>query len=305
MKTYKNIYKKVCSLENLKLAYEKARRGKSHKDYVISFEENLEKELNKLKEELENFTYEPHELKRFVVRDPKTRTIHASAFRDRVVYHALVNVIEPIFEKIFIYDSYASRKNKGTHNAVLRFDKFIRKVSFNGKLVNSAVDNNMVIGYILKADIKKYFENVNHEILLHIIKKKIKDENIIWLINKILNNYEMKKQGIGMPLGNLTSQFFANVYLNELDYFVKHELKAKYYIRYVDDFVVLHEDKNTLRHFKNKINAYLKTLKLELHTDKSKIMPLRNGLTFLGYRIFYHYKLLRRSNLRKFQKSSE
>ena len=303
MKTYNNLYAELCSFKNLELAYRKAKKKKSKKPYVIEFEKNLQQELKDLKCELESLTYKPRPLKRFVVRDPKTRTIHSSSFRDRVVYHALVNILEPIFERIFIHDSYASRKNKGTHNAIARFDKFKRGVSRNGALVKDGFDNNLVKGYVLKADIKRYFDNVDHEILLRIVKRKIIDEKVIWLINRILANFDSKLPGKGMPLGNLTSQFFANVYLNQLDYFVKHKLKAKYYLRYVDDFVILNSNKEILEEFKEKIIKYLKNLKLELHSDKSKIIALRNGITFLGYRIFYHYKLLRKSNLRKFKEN--
>ncbi len=302
MKTCKNLYEKICSIENLELAFKKARKGKTKMPYVKAFENNLEEEIQKLHEELSTFTYKPLPLKRFIVREPKTRTIHASAFRDRVVYHAIVNILEPIFEKIFIHDSYASRKNKGTHKAVERLDKFIRKISRNGKLVKNNYNKNNITGYALKADIRHYFQTVDHEVLLYIIKRKIKDENVIWLIKQILNNFDAEIKGKGMPLGNLTSQFFANVYLNKLDYFVKHKLKAKYYIRYVDDFVILHSNKEILEEYKEKINIYLKALKLELHPDKSKIIPLKNGITFLGYRIFYHHKLLRKSNLRKFKR---
>ena len=300
MKTYKKLYADLCSLENLELAFRKARKRKSKKPYVIEFEKNLQQELKDLKYELESLTYKPRPLKRFIVRDPKTRTIHSSAFRDRVVYHALVNILEPIFEKTFIHDSYASRINKGTHNAITRFDKFKREVSNNGMLVKDAFDDNLIKGYVLKADIKRYFETVDHEILLKIVKRKIRDEKVIWLINQILVNFDSEVNGKGMPLGNLTSQFFANVYLNELDYFVKHKLKAKYYLRYVDDFVILHSNKEILQEFEEKICNYLKNLKLELHPYKSKITKLRDGVTLLGYRIFYHYKLLRKSNLRKF-----
>ncbi len=286
------------------MSFKKAKKGKTNKEYVIKFEENLNEELKQLQEELRNLTYKPRKLNRFVIRDPKTRTIHSSDFRDRVVYHALVNVLEPIFEKIFIYDSYANRKNKGTHNAILRFDQFKREVSNNGKLVNNAFDNNLIIGYVLKADIKKYFETVIHEILLNIIGEKIKDKKVIWLIEQILNNYYIKRKG--MPLGNLTSQFFANIYLNKFDYFVKHNLKAKYYIRYVDDFVILHKNMKVLEHCKEEIEKYLKNkLKLELHPDKSKIMPLSDGIIFLGYKIFYYYKLLKKSNKRKFEREFE
>ncbi len=302
MKTYNNLYDSICTLENLEEAYEKAKKGKSGKLYVIQFKINLEEELKKLKEELETLTYKPRHLKRFIVRDPKTRTIHASEFRDRVVYHALVNVIGPIFEKTFIYDSYASIINKGTLKAVLRFYQFVRKVTNNGKLIENAFDNNNIVGYALKADIKHYFRTVAHEVLLNILRRKIADEKVIWLIEQILNNYDFEVPGKGMPLGNLTSQFFANVYLNELDYFVKHQLKIKYYLRYVDDFIILHRDMKVLEDYKNKINDYLiNNLKIELHPDKSKILPLRNGLNLVGYRNFYHHKLLRKSNIRKFR----
>ncbi len=303
MKSYKNLYTKLCSLENLELAFKKARKNKSFMPYVIKFEKNLEEELKRLHEELISLTYKPLKLKRFIVRDPKTRTIHSSVFRDRVVYHAIVNILEPIFDKTFIYDSYASRKNKGTHKAVQRFDKFKRKVSRNGKLVKNYFNKNNIIGYVLKSDIKHYFNPVDHEMLLKIIARKIKDESIVWLIKQILDNFNTSIKGKGMPLGNLTSQFFANVYLNELDQFIKHKLKAEYYIRYVDDFVILHENKEVLEAYKNKIIKYLMNLRLELHPNKSNILSLKNGIIFLGYRIFYHYKLLKKSNLRKFTRS--
>ncbi len=303
MKTYSNLYKELCSLENLELAFNKAKKRKSRKNYVKEFEDNLEKELLLLHKELTTYIYEPRPLKRFIIRDPKTRTIHASDFRDRVVHHALVNTLNPIFEPTFIYDSYASRKNKGTHKAIERFDSFKRKITNNGRLVKNPHDNNSVIGYALKADIRHYFDTVNHEILLNILKRKIKDENVMWLIKKILDNFDAKIEGRGMPLGNLTSQFFANIYLNKLDYFVKHRLKTKYYLRYVDDFVILHDNLKILEEYKEKIEEYLKNLGLELHPDKSKILTLKAGVTALGYRNFYCYKLLRISNKRKFEKT--
>ncbi len=304
MKTYKNLYERLCSIENLNLAYQKARKEKSKSFSVIEFEKNLNVEIRKLYNELITYTYRPIPLRRFVIRDPKTRVIHASAFRDRIVHHALINIIGPIFEKIFIYDSYASRIDKGTHNAVTRFDYFKRRVSKNGKIVRSGggANGNSVEGYVLKCDIKHYFETVDHEILVNLIRKKIKDEKVIWLIRQILNNFDDSTEGKGMPLGNYTSQFFANVYLNELDYFVKHILKAKYYIRYVDDFVILHKRKKILEIYKDRVNRYLKCLELELHPEKSKTIPLRNGVSFLGYRIFYHHKMLRKRNMSSFQK---
>jgi retron-type reverse transcriptase len=297
MKTYKNIYKQIYAYDNLYKAYRKARLGKSKKDYVIIFEKNLEANLISLHRDLAFKTYHPVKLKRFIVRDPKTRVIHSSIFRDRIVHHAIINVIQPIYEKIFIYDSFASRKNKGSHNAVSRFEYFVKKMS-KGKLIKDSYNNNSIVGYCLKADVRKYFAKINHEVLINILRKKIDDEDFIDLIKLILENYEET----GVPLGNYTSQFFGNVYLNYLDYFVKHRLKAEFYIRYVDDFIILHRDKKVLEEYKSKIEKYLTFLKLELHPDKTEIHALRNGITFLGYRIFYHYKLLTKRNIRHFTK---
>ncbi len=302
MKTYRALYPILCSQENLQRAFKKARRGKTKKWYVLEFENNLEQEINALHCELKEKIYQPAPLKQFIIRDPKTREIHASAFRDRVAYHAIVNVLEPIYEKKFIYDSYASRKEKGTHKSIERYDSFQLRVSKNGQLINKPDTNNNIVGYALKADIRHYFASVDHEVLLSILRRTIKDEHVVWLIKKILDNFETEINGKGMPLGNLTSQFFANVYLNELDYFVKHHLRAKYYLRYVDDFVILHQNKKTVESYHERIICFLKSLNLELHPDKTKIIPLRNGLTFLGYRNFHYHRLLRKSNVRTYKK---
>ena len=288
MKTYNNLYNKICSYDNLILAYKKTRKGKSKKDYVINYSRNLKDNLLQLRNNLLFHSYNPKKLETFIIRDPKTRKISKSSFEDRIVHHAIVNILEPIYEKIFIYDSYANRKNKGTLEALKRFDIFKRKVSKNNKM----------ICYVLKADIKHYFETIDHNVLLSIIKKKITCNRTIWLIKKILNNYQ-GDNNVGMPLGNLTSQFFANVYLNELDYFIKHELEIKFYIRYVDDFVIFNISKNKLILFKKQVNNFLKEkLNIGLHQDKSKIILIEKGISFLGFRIFYHYKLLKKFNRR-------
>ncbi len=283
-------------MENLMLAFRKARKGKSQKPYVKEFEADLENNLLKLKSEMENFTYKPFPMKTFVIRDPKTRMISAPHFRDRMVHHALCNIIEPIFDRSFIHDSYASRKGKGTHAAIRRFDEFKRKVSCNGRSINGAKDDNMIIGYVLKADIKHYFASVDHETMLKIIRKKITDEKAMTLMRIILYSYG--HNGKGMPIGSLTSQLFANIYLNELDYFMKHNVKAKFYIRYMDDFVILHKSREILEKTKEQISEYLLALKIELHKEKTKIYPLYCGVNFLGYRIFYHHKLLKKANIR-------
>jgi len=308
MKTYNNLYPEIYNLSNLLLAWRKARKGKTKKSYVIRFEKDLIKNLLKLQKELIEQTYYPLPLKTFILRDPKTRKISKPDFRDRIIHHALFRVIELIFDKTFIYDSCANRKGKGNLFALKRFYQFIKKISGNGIIIkNKFNDKNFVYGFCLKADIKHYFQEVNHEILIEIIRKKVKDEKVIWLIKQILGNIligdeKLEKENKGMPLGNLTSQFFANVYLNELDYFVKHKLKSKYYIRYVDDFVILHSSKSQLKIWKQKIKEFLiKELKIELHPDKSRIISLSKGIDFVGFRNFYYFKLLRKRNIDNMQ----
>lgn len=291
-----NVYEELCSYKNLETAFNRARRGKTLKRYVIEFEEKLKENLLQLRNELLMQTYNPQPLKTFILRDPKTRKISKSAFKDRVVHHAICNIIEPVFDKRFIHDSFANRLRKGTLNAIKRFDYFKRKVS----------KNNTIKCYVLKADIKSYFDTVNHKILLQILSKKIKDERVIWLIRKILANHKGEYHNKGMPLGNLTSQFFANVYLNELDQFIKHKLRAKYYIRYVDDFVMFHQSRKVLQEYKEEIDCFLRdNLDLRLHPDKSQVLKLEKGISFLGFRVFYHHKLLVKKNMRKFEKKME
>lgn len=289
------LYSTLCAYENLLGAYQKARQGKTKKLYVLKFKKDLDKNIKQLQTELIEQIYQPKPLKTFIIRDPKTRKISKSKFRDRVIHHALINVIGEIFEKTFIYDSHANQIGKGTLKAIERFEIFKRKVS----------KNNTRDCYVLKADIKHYFEEVDHNILISIVQRKVKDEKIIWLIKQILSNNADSLGGRttkGMPLGNHTSQFFANLYLNELDQFVKHELKAKYYIRYVDDFVILSYSTKKLQEYMDKINMFLKEeLILELHPDKSKILNLNQGIQFLGFKIFPNHKIPRKTNLRKFQ----
>ncbi len=304
MKTYRKLYTKFCSYENLYLAYKKARKGKIKKPYVIEFERNLHENLLKLQKELMEKTYKPQPIVTVIIRDPKTRKIGKADFRDRVVHHALINILQPIFEPLFVYDNYASRKNKGHHKALKRFDYFMRKVAHNGKKLKGIKDNNYVQGYALKADISKYFESVDHEVLLKIIGEKVKDENVLWLVQQILTyNSNSSIKGRGMPLGNYTSQFFANVYLNKLDYFIKHTLRVKYYLRYVDDFVILHKDKERLERYKKYIDEYLHTLGLRLHPTKSRVIPLHEGIPLLGFRIFYYYRLIKESGIRQIKRN--
>ncbi|MEK6855720.1 MAG: reverse transcriptase/maturase family protein [Nanoarchaeota archaeon] len=277
---------------NLFIALRKAKKDKTGREDVIEFCKDSEKNLLDLHYELTNKTYKPRPLNTFVLRDPKTRVISKSDFRDRIVHHALINVIKPFLEKLFIYDSCANQMRKGTTFALKRFRKFQRKVTQNFSQG----------AFCFKADIKHYFQEIDHEILINILRKKIADEEVIWLIKQILNNQtNISEEGgervKGMPLGNYTSQFFANVYLNELDYFVKHTLKVKYYIRYVDDFVIFHKSEKQLKVWKKQIEGFLKeNLKIELHPNKSRVISLSRGVDFVGFRNFNHRRLLRKRN---------
>lgn len=284
MKTHKNLFQEVCKYENLHNAYLKARKGKNNAAEVLKFTYNLEIELFKLQHELENHTYKTGKYRHFIVFDPKKRKISALPFRDRIVHHAVCSVIEPIFEGCFIYDSYACRTGKGTHAGANRIQKFIRDTSSDY--------------YALKCDVSKYFPSVDHEILKQIIREKIADKKLLQLLDGIIDSAEK-----GIPIGNLTSQLFANIYLNELDKYVKDKLKIKYYIRYMDDFVILHESKQCMHEAKEKIRLFLASMRLTLHPKKANVFPITLGIDFLGYRIFRTHRLVRKSTVKRFQKN--
>ncbi|MDP2910203.1 MAG: reverse transcriptase/maturase family protein, partial [bacterium] len=195
----------------------------------------------------------------------------------------------PIFDNSFIFDSYSCRMNKGTHRAINRLNYFARKAN----------KNNAKTIYILKLDIKKFFDSIDHNILLFLIKKKIKDKNVIWLIETIINSFSTEPSK-GIPLGNITSQLFANIYLNELDYYIKHNLRIKYYIRYCDDFVIIDDNEENLECLILKISEFLNNnLKLSLHPDKIIIKKYHQGIDFLGYVSFPRHKILRTKTKRR------
>lgn len=193
MKTYNNLYPKIYNLGNIFTAWRKARKDKTKKFSVLEFEKDTIKNLLQLNEELKSGTYKPKPLKTFILRDPKTRKISKSDFRDRIVHHTIVNILEPIYEKIFIYDSCANRKGKGTLFALKRFEKFVKRISKNGK-IKGAINKNQVKGYCLKADIKHYFQEIDHNILLKIIQKKITDKKIFSLIGKIIRTQTEERE---------------------------------------------------------------------------------------------------------------
>jgi len=273
-------------MRNLNKSYLKARKGKNSSEEVLTFTFNLETELIKLQEQLINENYKTGEYRHFIIFEPKERKISALPFRDRVVHHAICSIISPIFEKRFIYDSYACRKKKGTHEGVKRIQNFVRK---SGEYF-----------YVLKCDISKYFQSVNKERLKDIIKQKIADEKLLRLINHIIDSSDE-----GIPIGNLTSQLFANVYLNSLDEYIKYELRVRFYIRYMDDFLIIKESKKELHKIKEQIKLFLISLRLTLHPKKTNVFPIILGIDGLGYKIFKDYKLARKSTVKRFIKNSK
>jgi len=286
MKTYKNLYPKIYDFENLHLAYLKARRCKRYRHDVLRFSANLEDNLIDIQNHLIWKTYRTGRYRFFTVYEPKERLIASLSFRDRVVHHALHNIIEPIFERSMIHDSYACRKEMGVLSGVQRTTRFLRDSTRRWGRV-----------YCLKGDVKKYFPSVHHETLKQIIRKRIACPDTLEMIDRIIDS---TGEEVGMPIGNLTSQLFANVYLSELDHFVKEECGVKYYIRYMDDFVILYDDKRVLKNLLEDVEYYLRVaLRLRLN-DKTQIFPVGpRPIDFLGYRIFPEYRLLRKGNLRR------
>jgi len=304
--SYQKIYK----------AYLDCRENKRSTINALNFEWEQERNLFELQEELQNKTYEPGRSICFVVTDPSPREIFAATLKDRVVHHVLVNELEEAGERAFIHDSYSCRENKGTHKAVERLQDFMRKVT----------DNYNKKAYYLQLDISGFFMNIDRNILKTILKKFILKQkrsyqwkkNVFWLGNKVIShdptdNYITKgnkelfdlippRKSLfeagsdkGLPIGNYSSQFFANLYLNQLDHFVKRTLKRSYYLRYVDDFIILVKNKGKLKSLIKKINKFLKnTLNLKLNTAKTKLNRLKQGVDFLGYFIKPHYVLVRK-----------
>jgi RNA-directed DNA polymerase len=295
------------SLLNLYQQYLACRRNKRNTLNALSFEFNAECELGALALELHHKSYQPSRSIAFVVAKPKLREIVAADFRDRIVHHLLIERLEAIFEPKFIYDSYACRKNKGTHKAVARVEQFIRKLTTNGEP-----------GYFLQLDIHNFFMNIDKNILIGLLDKQTRDNKLRWLARIIIwlkpqENMLQKgdfrlfsklpqhkslfnaPEGKGLPIGNLTSQFFANVYLDQLDQFVKHTLKCRYYVRYCDDFILLDSSKPRLLEFKSQIETFLaERLLLKLNPRYNVVLPLSNGIDYLGYIIYPYYRLVRK-----------
>jgi RNA-directed DNA polymerase len=301
MKRHHNLWQQIAHFPNLLQAAQKAQRGKRTQPNVAHFNLDLEHNLFQILDALEQRTYRPGPYKSFHILEPKPRMISAAPYRDRVVHHALCNIISPLLEKTMIADSYANRVGKGTHLAIERFDAYARHYPF-----------------VLKCDIKKFFPSIDHEILKQELRRKIACQRTLWLCDLILDNSNPQEEHLayfpgddlfapttrrrGLPIGNLTSQLWGNYYLNRLDHFVKEKLQRRAYLRYVDDFVVFGHSKEELWEVKRQIEVFLQAYRLLLHERKSRVYQCSEGVTFLGYRMFPGFRLLPSANVRKFRK---
>ena len=300
VKTYKHLYPKIYDFENLYRAHRQARRGGKRKQpEVAAFEHNLGENLLRLQDELQTQTYRPGPYRNFIVVERKERKISAAPYRDRVVHHALINVIGPIFEARFIHDTYANRKGKGTHAALDRAQHFARRYA-----------------YVLKADVREFFPSIDHALLRDLLAHHIACPETLWLIDRILesgggiltdrytpvyfpgDDLFAVERPRGLPIGNLTSQHWANLYLHPVDLFVKQELHCKGYVRYSDDMLLFAAEKATLHRWRADLIDALGALRLTLHERQAQVFPVTNGIDFLGWRLFPHYRRLRRDNVR-------
>jgi retron-type reverse transcriptase len=284
-------YNDIICLENLLGAWKEFEKGKKHKRDVQEFSMHITDNIFSLHNNLLHHTYKHGGYQAFKINDPKPRDIHKALVQDRLLHHAIYRILYPFFDKTFIADSYSCRNEKGTHRAINKFQTYFCKVS----------RNNTQTCWVLKCDIKKFFANIDHAILMEISAEYIPDKDILELLKNIISSFSIKdRKNIGLPLGNLTSQLFVNIYMNKFDQFVKHKLKAKYYIRYADDFVFLSEDKKLLENQIIVIQKFLlEELKLELHPDKVFLKTISSGIDFLGMINFSDHRVLRTKTKRR------
>ena len=298
MKRYNHIFEQITDMHTLEYAYQKALKGKRNRRDAIEFMMNPRKHLLEIQTELLNDTYKMSPYHKFYISDPKRRLIMSLPFKDRVMQWSIFAVINPIFERRFIPTSYACRVGGGTHAAI---DKLQEYIQICGKE-----------GYVLKMDISKYFYRVNHQRLYDIMADVIKDKRTLKILKELIFCKEplgidlddifltgKREMGLGLPIGNLTSQMFANIYLNELDQYAKHNLHIKHYVRYMDDICIVHKDKNFLHHVKDKLIAFAREKLMLEFNKKTAIRKTKNGVDFCGYVAYHdHMKLRKKSALR-------
>lgn len=294
MKIYKNVFEKIISLENIFAAWDAFKSDKRNRYDVQVFERNLEENIFELHRDLKAKKYKHGVYSGFWIRDPKPRHIHKATVRDRVSHHAIFNILNPIFEPTFIAQSFSCRIGKGAHKGIKALKQNANKISRNGY-------KNI---FALKCDIKKFFNSVDHNVLLEILGEKVKDTDAMWLLSEIVRSFISKDANVferkGLPIGNLTSQLFANVYMNEFDQFMKHEIKVRSYLRYTDDFVIISDNKDYLEKLIPQISQFLKVkLGLSLHPNKVTIRKFSQGIDFLGYVVLPHFQQLRTKTKRR------
>jgi retron-type reverse transcriptase len=295
MKICTHTYDDIISVENLLEAWQEFLRGKRHKKDVQEFQLNLMKSIFDLHNELKSKTYKHGPYKHFKINDPKPRDIHKALVRDRLLHHAVYRRLYPYFDSKFIDDSYSCRNYKGTHWALNRFSTMSRKVS----------KNHTSQCFILKCDIRKFFASVDHIVLMEILHKFIDDSDILNLLQNTIDSFHVR-EAVGLPLGNLTSQLLVNIYMNEFDQFVKHDLQIRYYIRYADDFVFLNSDKTELEKLIPKISEFLnQKLKLQMHPNKLYIKTIYSGVDFLGWVHFPRHRVIRTATKRRMFRNLE
>lgn len=285
--TTTGLWGQITDFDNLYQAYLEARRGKRDRSSVLRFSANVEENLVNLQNHLLWKSWAPGKPREFVVKEPKLRLIQAPPFEDRVIHHALVRVVNPIFERKFISDSYACRVGMGTQAAVARAQRFIRVAKRNhGPEV-----------YVLKADISKFFASIRHSVLLGEISRTISDRDVLWLWQQIICGYG-NETGVGLPVGALTSQLGANILLNRLDHVAKDDLGIKHYVRYMDDFIAVLPNKASAASTLGDLASVVEGLSLELN-PKTAIHPWQRGLDFCGYRIWPTHILPRKRNIKR------
>ncbi len=285
MKNSDNLFERMTTLNHLFLSWDQFKRGKRKRKDTQLFERHLENNIFQLQYNLITLQYQHDPYSHFYISDPKQRYISKATVKDRLVHQVVHNVLADVFDKKFIFHSLSSRLGKGIHVGVSQMCKMARRVCSNGY-------RNC---YALKMDVKRFFDTVDHEILKVLIRKSIQDQKVLQIVDVIIDSFETQKSiGTGIPLGNVTSQLFANIYLNELDDFIKQTLRESHYLRYCDDFIILSQD---VQHLKSLIpiiqNFLTNNLHLELHPRKVIIRKLIQGIDFVGYVLFPHHRLIR------------
>ena len=282
MKRHGNLWGQITDIHNLYDAYKAARKGKTWQDTIKRFDARFDDNLFGIQKGLIDKTFTTAPYKEKTIYEPKERTIYILPFNpDRIVQHALMNVVEPIWDAMFIHESYACRKGKGIHAGSKRTMELVRKHK-----------------YCLKMDISKFYPSVDHDILYDLVQRKLKCRDTLWLIKNIIYSFP---GGKNVPIGNFTSQWFGNLYMNELDQFLKHEWHVKNYIRYCDDFCVFHDDKGYLNDIAQSIKRFLDS-RLKLTLSKCDLFPVSRGVDFLGYRHFPKYILVRKRTAKRVKK---